>query len=128
MNITSALTKNYENDSLAYPANTNPILPGLKRQLYRIYSSTHLLIYSSTRPRPREAPQLSRIYSFTRLPIYSSTHSPLKTCRKVITNLPICDNFPCGLVPPQTAQIHPRPPDPDPSLLLTSYSLLLFLL
>ena len=41
-------------NNLAHPAKTKPILPGLKRQLYRIYSSTHLLIYSSTCPRPRE--------------------------------------------------------------------------
>ncbi len=36
MNINSALTKNYEMNSLADPANTNPISPGLKRQLYFI--------------------------------------------------------------------------------------------
>jgi hypothetical protein len=56
MNINSVLIKDYENDNPPDAASTNPILPGLKRQLYRIYPSTSLLIYSSTRPRPREAP------------------------------------------------------------------------
>ncbi len=35
MNINLGLSKNYEMNSLADPAKTKPILPGLKRQLYR---------------------------------------------------------------------------------------------
>ncbi len=68
MNINSALTKNYENDSLADADKTKPILPGLKRQLYHIYSSTHLLIYSSTRPREPVLPVLSEVEGAPRHP------------------------------------------------------------
>ncbi len=47
MNISSAITKSYENGRLRSTEKTKPISPGLKRQLYRIYSSTHLLVNPS---------------------------------------------------------------------------------
>ncbi len=43
MNINSATTKTYEMNSLADPSNTNPILPGLKRQLYPVRVSFTLM-------------------------------------------------------------------------------------
>ncbi len=74
MNINLGLTRNYKNDSPADPAKTKPILPDLKRQLYRIFSSTHLLIYSSTRLLVH-APASSRdTPTLPHLLIYSSTH------------------------------------------------------
>ncbi len=50
MNINLGVTKNYEMNSPADPAKTKPILPGLKRQLYR----TNLSQAAKPR-RPREA-------------------------------------------------------------------------
>ena len=42
-------------NNLADADKTKPISPGLKRQLYRIYSSTHLLVNPSAARNPADA-------------------------------------------------------------------------
>jgi len=84
MNISPASTKNYEMNSPADPAKTKPISPGLKRQLYRIYSSTHLLVNPSAAaisnrlsltPDPRPLIPLLPLYPHPR---YNPTTAPTR--------------------------------------------------